>query len=687
MHNMNRPLRVQGKGDLTNLIFFAAQARDLANVTNNIPIVSASFMLIATIMHQLGDMKINRERGAYLEEQIKLSVMPALCDLYNKYKFQLLPKQLIDNLNYIYKILTEIQVFLQKFVGLNWFKQFFLANNKKEQFLEYQQRLDTAIRNLNLSISIAVFNLQEQHYQECQQRDLRLIVENRNVVIALQQMSIYYASELEQRMQALHQALHHSLYIERQQFTKAIMDLKTELAIRDARLAIPLNVSNQQIQVNSSDALLQLQMCEINQQFDQNVLGAGQTVLSIDSKWLIPLHEIQLNATPFANNGDSHVYFGKRNEDPVIIKIVPNIYTQEQQELFTRGVNIIFNLQRSKYIAKFVGANFTKQHGIIVLNYYANGNLANYLATKQLTLLQKRQLMLDIAEGLKDLHDNNIVHKNFTSANILIDSDESPKISDFTLSSASQNFGIMSTQQKSMSLEYMAPEYWDNNIRLTKMADIYSLGIILLEIATSKQPTLINKNYLTREHNNLRIEALKKISMPLELKSLIIDCLNYDPESRTNSVDVIERLKSIVFRSPSPDGLGYYKQGIDYQKSGKLQEALFCYKKSQQKGYFKAFTEEGFLQLHGQGCTQNKSAALSLFTQAADVGHTRAMINLASMYAHGDGVEKNYKRAYELAKKALDCGDSSAQEYYNQFKLLYEEEERGPRYLGLSLNP
>ncbi|XLS74360.1 hypothetical protein HN51_031225, partial [Arachis hypogaea] len=93
-----------------------------------------------------------------------------------------------------------------------------------------------------------------------------------------------------------------------------------------------------------------------------------------------------------------------------------------------------------------------------------------------------------IARGLFYLHSKaNIIHGNLTSSNVLLDENTDAKIADFGLSrlmTAAANSNVIAT---AAALGYRAPELSKLKKANTK-SDIYSYGVILLEILTGKSP-------------------------------------------------------------------------------------------------------------------------------------------------------------------------------------------------------
>ncbi|XP_022892349.1 probable LRR receptor-like serine/threonine-protein kinase RFK1 isoform X3 [Olea europaea var. sylvestris] len=151
--------------------------------------------------------------------------------------------------------------------------------------------------------------------------------------------------------------------------------------------------------------------------------------------------------------------------------------------------------------------NLVKLHGcciegdqlLLVYEYMENNSLAHVLfgsGGSQLTVdwPTRFKICLGIARGLAFLHEESrlkIVHRDIKASNVLLDGDLNPKISDFGLARLNEEEKTHISTQVAGTIGYMAPEYalWGH---LTDKADIYSFGVVLLEIVSGKS----NNNYM-----------------------------------------------------------------------------------------------------------------------------------------------------------------------------------------------
>lgn len=179
---------------------------------------------------------------------------------------------------------------------------------------------------------------------------------------------------------------------------------------------------------------------------------------------------------------------------------------------------------------------------LMVMEYIEGGNLRNYLTIKKLDFTGKLKRLTHIIQGLKDVHQKNLVHRDFHSGNILNNEIHS-FITDLGLCKLSSEvnkedeiFGV---------LPYVAPEVLRNK-GYTLASDIYSLGIVTYEIFANQSP------YLDREYDvSLSLEICKglrpdlnNLKIPQKLKDLIRQCWDTDPTKRPTANELERTLRN-----------------------------------------------------------------------------------------------------------------------------------------------
>ncbi|XP_031286425.1 receptor-like protein kinase HSL1 [Pistacia vera] len=166
---------------------------------------------------------------------------------------------------------------------------------------------------------------------------------------------------------------------------------------------------------------------------------------------------------------------------------------QVQEDGFQAEVETLGKI-RHKNIVKLWCCCTTRDCKLLVYEYMPNGSLGDLLHSSKGGLLDwptRYKILVDAAEGLSYLHHDcvpSIVHRDVKSNNILLDGDFGARVADFGVAKVVDSSG----KPKSMSViagscGYIAPEY-AYTLRVNEKSDIYSFGVVILELVTGKRP-------------------------------------------------------------------------------------------------------------------------------------------------------------------------------------------------------
>ncbi|KAH1038247.1 hypothetical protein J1N35_039990 [Gossypium stocksii] len=168
----------------------------------------------------------------------------------------------------------------------------------------------------------------------------------------------------------------------------------------------------------------------------------------------------------------------------VAVKRLDNISNQGERE-FQNEMRIIGRTHH-RNLVRLVGYCHDGANRLLIYEYMINGSLSDVLYTpeRRPCWIDRVEIARDVARGLLYLHEEcetQIIHCDIKSQNILMDENGQAKISDFGLAKLlkpdqTKTFtGIRGTRG------YVAPE-WHRKLPVTVKADVYSFGIVLLEI-------------------------------------------------------------------------------------------------------------------------------------------------------------------------------------------------------------
>ncbi|XP_039162347.1 putative receptor protein kinase ZmPK1 [Eucalyptus grandis] len=161
------------------------------------------------------------------------------------------------------------------------------------------------------------------------------------------------------------------------------------------------------------------------------------------------------------------------------------------EDEFLAEVRTIGNLNHMNLIAMW-GYCMEGRHKLLVYEFMNHGSLAENLSSDQLDWKKRYEIAVGSAKGLAYLHEEClewVLHCDVKPQNILLDSDYQPKVADFGLSKLLNREGLKNTSFSRIrgTRGYMAPE-WVYNMPITSKVDVYSYGIVLLEMLTGGNP-------------------------------------------------------------------------------------------------------------------------------------------------------------------------------------------------------
>ncbi|KAI3450189.1 hypothetical protein Pfo_006854 [Paulownia fortunei] len=230
----------------------------------------------------------------------------------------------------------------------------------------------------------------------------------------------------------------------------------------------------------------------------------------------------------------------------------------------------VLSTVRHRNLVRVISCCCNTDFKALVLEYMPNGSLEKWLYSHNycLDLLQRLNISIDVAVALEYLHHGNIfpiVHCDLKPSNILLDEDMTAHVGDFGISKL---FGEGEATSQTITLAtfgYMAPEYGSEG-KVSIVGDVYSYGIMLLEIFTRKKPTddmfteemslkdlvsealqenavteIVAPGLLAREdqHFSAKEQCISSIF------GLAMECLTFSPEERINMIEMVAALKKI----------------------------------------------------------------------------------------------------------------------------------------------
>ncbi|XP_062162696.1 probable LRR receptor-like serine/threonine-protein kinase At1g07650 isoform X3 [Alnus glutinosa] len=197
-------------------------------------------------------------------------------------------------------------------------------------------------------------------------------------------------------------------------------------------------------------------------------------------------------ANKIGEGGFGSVYKGILLDGTIIaVKKLSSKSNQGNRE-FVNEIGMISALQHPNLV-RLYGCCVEGNQLFLVYEYMENNSLARALFGPEEYRLEldwatRQKICIGIAKGLAFLHEGStlrIVHRDIKTTNVLLDTDLSPKISDFGLAKLDEEEKTHISTRVAGTIGYMAPEYalWGY---LTYKADVYSFGVVALELVAGK---------------------------------------------------------------------------------------------------------------------------------------------------------------------------------------------------------
>ena len=251
----------------------------------------------------------------------------------------------------------------------------------------------------------------------------------------------------------------------------------------------------------------------------------------------------------------SNVYKARQKSDGQIVALKMGArqlsLDEESFTRFKREFTIVQHLRHSNLIETLEFGE-EKQVPYLVLEFVEGVSLERLLHDKGvMPLVESAELILQVAEGLRFLHQNQIVHRDVKPGNVLVNEKGLAKLGDFgVLKTLAANSGMTADGKAMGTVEFGAPEQFEDAKSTDVRCDIYSLAATFYATLTGLFPFGCGslRRILGRKQKN-KCVPLRRIdaSLPSALEELVARSLQADRERRPATMDeFIDCLTDVV---------------------------------------------------------------------------------------------------------------------------------------------
>src|ERR1041385_3293163 len=172
----------------------------------------------------------------------------------------------------------------------------------------------------------------------------------------------------------------------------------------------------------------------------------------------------------------------------VAVKVLNTIGAPDILARFRNEAAAAGNLNHRNIVTIY---DFGEHNGVpyIVMELVDGQDLQKTMVSRRLSLLQKMEIMSQVADGLHFAHRHGVIHRDVKPANIMVLPDGLVKILDFGIARLNQANAARQTRTGYLvgTILYMSPEQFQEAI-VDSLCDIWAYGVVYYEILTGKYP-------------------------------------------------------------------------------------------------------------------------------------------------------------------------------------------------------
>lgn len=228
-------------------------------------------------------------------------------------------------------------------------------------------------------------------------------------------------------------------------------------------------------------------------------------------------------------------------------------------------------------LVRLIGYCLEDDYRLLVYEFMPRGSLENHLFRRgsyfqPLSWNLRLKVALGAAKGLAFLHSSEakVIYRDFKTSNILLDSSYNAKLSDFGLAKDGPTGDKSHVSTRVMgTYGYAAPEYLATG-HLTAKSDVYSYGVVLLELLSGRRaidknrpsgehklvewsrPFLANKRKVFRVMDN-RLDGQYSMDVAQKVANLALRCISLEPKLRPKMGDAVRELEQLQDWSSTAD--------------------------------------------------------------------------------------------------------------------------------------
>jgi eukaryotic-like serine/threonine-protein kinase len=221
-----------------------------------------------------------------------------------------------------------------------------------------------------------------------------------------------------------------------------------------------------------------------------------------------------------------------------------SIFNFADRRRFLNGCEILSKIHHNENVINYIEHGKIEGTPYLLMDYVESSNLKILLSRGDELLAENvAQIIIDMAQGLDQVHDSGFIHLDFKPENILVTRNAGVRLIDFDLARVKPDEPKKMPGKNPGTPAYMAPEHLQG-LAIDQRADIFAFGVTAYEVLTTQKPFPGDTPAeILRKQLNDDCAPPRDLNpdIPLAMEKLILKCLKFDMAERYPHMSIVVR--------------------------------------------------------------------------------------------------------------------------------------------------
>ncbi|KAG0251776.1 hypothetical protein DFQ27_008558, partial [Actinomortierella ambigua] len=331
---------------------------------------------------------------------------------------------------------------------------------------------------------------------------------------------------------------------------------------------------------------------------------------------------------------------------------------------------------RDRHIIQFYGTRYHKGMLVLIMDYAEGGSLAKAIDRSRLghdDWPTKTRLAQEMARGLYYIHQNNIVHRDLKSANVLLTKYMEVKLCDFGLAMTKTKSSSKSSTSFAGTLRWMAPEVFGRKPQYSAKSDMYALGMVMWEMAANSTMPFSDQSDNSEVRELVKGGEREELpeNTPAVYRYWVERCWEHDPTKRPDADDMTADDEApgmaSMMNNPSlsisfsESMMGKLTISSPSSTAQSVPGAVTLESGTRSSDSNEARSSISTSWPSASQTPSERARALIILIEDAENNNVAAQVELAGLYAKGNWVVKDEDESFRWYMRAAEQGHVAAQ--------------------------